>query len=544
MKVNPIFAVLLSASVLGMPQIAFADSVEVVQEPAIERLFERGNAAQDARNYAEAEAIWRQVIRRDPNNILAYNNLGNLLRDRGRYEEAIEVYQQTISINPNNVLAYNNLGITLGRQRKYEEAIKVYQQTISINPNNILAYNNLGNLLRDRGRYEEAIEVYQQAIQTDINNVLAYNNLGITLGIQRQYKEAIDIYQQAIRVDINNILAYNNLGNLLRDRGRYEEAIETYKRAIQVDINNILAYNNLGNLLRDRGKYKQAIEIYQQSINISPNNALAYNGLGNILRDQGRYEEAIEVYQKAIQLDSTWQIPQNNLREVQRLLNLRQNPQPSYIDDREWLPQDDPDVPLLRSVVQVIVDTPDGSETGTGWVIKREENRIWILTAHHIIYHEDTQQISEKIEVDFYSQPPKGRVYRRQEAELIQIPTKDNLDLVLLEVMNPPEDVQPLPLFNQDINRGDRIHIIGHPSTGFPWTMVSGEISNRDRQLLQIAQTTVAVGNSGAPVLNEQNRVVGILIQVSNSDDPQTSGFAFAYSLKYIETWLKQWEIL
>ncbi|MEA5469755.1 tetratricopeptide repeat protein [Spirulina sp. 06S082] len=550
MKVNPIFAVLLSASMLAMPQIAVADSVEVVQESAIERLFERGIAAQNAGNYAEAEAIWRQVIRRDRDNFVAYNNLGIALSDQGKVEEAIEASQEAIRLNPNYAFAYNNLGNALRNQGKLEEAIEAYQQALRLNPNYATAYYNLGIALRNQGKLEEAIEAYQQALRLNPNDATAYYNVWVTLSDQGKLEEAIEAYQQAIRLN-PNYAAYNNLGNMLRNQGKLEEAIEAYQEAIRLNPNYATAYHNLGNVLYDQGKLEEALAKCNQALklpeqtNITPASAhtLARNCLGLIYQKQEQYEEAIAEFQKAINLDSNWQIPRNNLRETQRLLALKLNPQPTYINDIAWLPNNDPDVPLLRSVVRVIAATPDGSQTGTGWVIKREGNRIWVLTARHVIHHEDTRRISDKIAVDFYSEPPSDKVHRRQEAKLVKIPIENDLDLVLLEVTDPPEDIQALPVLSQQVNRSDRIRIIGHPATGLPWTMVSGEISNRDRQLLQIAQTTVAAGNSGGPVLNEQDQVVGIVIKVSNSSDRETAGFAFAYSLTYVEVWLKKWEM-
>lgn len=61
----------------------------IAQATSIDDLFRQGNAAQDAGNYAAAEAIWRQVLRLDANNAGAYNNLGNALSAQGNLEEAL-----------------------------------------------------------------------------------------------------------------------------------------------------------------------------------------------------------------------------------------------------------------------------------------------------------------------------------------------------------------------------------------------------------------------------------------------------------------------
>ncbi len=290
---------------------------------------------------------------------------------------------------------------------------------------------------------------------------------------------------------------------------------------------------------------------------------LAHNNLGWALQQQGKLEEAIQEYQQAIKLDPKYTTAQNNLKEVQRLLALRKSPPPPKVEsDRQWLPtpKDEPLVGVLRSVVRVIAQIPTGNNVGAGWVVKREGNKAWIVTNRHVVTdYERSGRQSEKIELEFYSEPPPGKFKPRYAAKIVNITdTNNSLDLALLEVTGIPDDIKHLPIASGRVARTTQVRVIGHPSNGADWTVVSGEVSNflsQDRKL-QI-QATLAQGNSGGPVIDPQKQVVvGLMTQISdpsqNFKEPvstnqppisATGGFGFAYSMDIVVKQLRSWGI-
>jgi S1-C subfamily serine protease len=172
----------------------------------------------------------------------------------------------------------------------------------------------------------------------------------------------------------------------------------------------------------------------------------------------------------------------------------------------------EPLVSLKRSVVRIVITSPSSWETGTGWVVKREGDKAWIVTNHHVAAEgKETPPKHQKIEVEFYSEPPPGQFRKRQPARLAKItPTDDQLDLALLEVTDIPKDIQPLPLSPTAVSLHAPIRTIGHPNTTGDWTVATGEVSYKDDRDLQLSAVT-APGISGSPVLDQHNRVVGVV---------------------------------
>ena len=263
--------------------------------------------------YRNLETLWRDTLAKNPDCLMAHNNLGLLLRNQGRTEEAMEHCQKAIQINPNDLETLNNLGAALAAQSRFEEAIKNFRKAIQINPNFSEALDNLGVALAAKGQFDEAIENFRKAIQIKPNNSEAQYNLGNALAAKGRFDEAIENYYKAIQINPNYCEALNDLGVALAAKGRFDEAIENYRKAIQIKPNNSEAQYNLGNALAAKGRFDEAIENYYKAIQINPNYCEALNNLGIALAAKGRFDEAIENYRKAIQINPNFSKALNNL---------------------------------------------------------------------------------------------------------------------------------------------------------------------------------------------------------------------------------------
>lgn len=139
---------------------------------------------------------------------------------------------------------------------------------------------------------------------------------------------------------------------------------------------------------------------------------------------------------------------------------------------------------------------------GSGFLIDRDGR---ILTAFHVISG------MNQIDVSLSSG-------RRVSARLIG--TAPSLDIALLQVEAPPDELFPLPLGDSRMLRvGQKVLAIGNP-IGLHNTLTTGIISALRRSVegapveMQDAliQTDAAInpGNSGGPLLNSQGEVIGI----------------------------------
>lgn len=72
-----------------------------------------------------------------------YINKGLAYYNSGNFEEAIKAWQEVIKLNPNNAVAYNNIGSAYNLMQKWDTAIPYFNKAIELNPDFQLAKNNL-----------------------------------------------------------------------------------------------------------------------------------------------------------------------------------------------------------------------------------------------------------------------------------------------------------------------------------------------------------------------------------------------------------------
>ena len=340
----------------------------------------------------------------------------------------------------------------------------------------------------------------------------------LLIPVERELTEQWD--SESIDVDNYSQQAYiyNQQGESFWKQGRVEEAIAAYQKAISWDSSYATAYNNLGVVWLEQGKINQAIAAFEQAIRLDPLDAQPYQNLCYALHRQKKLLAAIQKCQQALSLDPSLSGVKLYLQEAQRLLAQLRYPQVFHQPEQLPSPEIEPLVSLKRSVVKIIVKGSNGTAVGTGWLWKRKGTTGWIITNRHVVKGKDKKdnpQTPEKIEVEFYSQPPPGRFRKRQPAKILRATSdSDWLDLALLKVDGLPRDIQPLTISQQLVELNTPIRVIGHPSDGEDWTVSTGQISQKTIQGMLLT-ADLAVGNSGSPVLNQQNQVVGVAVAVT-----------------------------
>ncbi|OBQ43833.1 MAG: hypothetical protein AN484_10140, partial [Aphanizomenon flos-aquae WA102] len=565
---------------------AYQKAIELDPNYAI-AYYNLGNDLSDQKKLEEAVAAYQKAIEFDPKYATAYYNLGNTLKDQKKLDEAVAAYQKAIELDPKFAIAYYNLGIALKDQKKLDEAVAAYRKAIEFDPKDATAYNNLGNALSDQKKLDEAVTAYRKAIELNPELAIAYNNLGITLSDQKKLDEAVTAYQKAIELDPNYATAYYNLGNDLSDQKKLEEAVAAYQKAIELDPNYAIAYNNLGNALSDQKKLDEAVTAYQKAIELDPKFANSYNNLGIALYEQKKLEqaisnfktalslpedtlvspttahtlannnlgvalqelilrlrrEAIEHFDKAEELDPNYIYASNNNIAARKLWSAEQDQLASLESDIEFLPKNDPNLPVKRSVVRITAkfsnNQRQGIEVGTGVVIQRNANRTLILTGRHVIFDGNDQ--GKNIQVEFFSVPPANRVRMRRNAKLLKMTSTENkLDLAVLEISGKlPEDIQPLSM-STTIDPIMPIQIIGHDAQrgeDKSWSVKSGKIIVKNQEL-EISETELRPGYSGSPVIDSKNRLIAIVYARKPGETRN-----FAYRISQVKKQLSIWKI-
>ena len=259
-------------------------------------------ALHQAGKLPEAEAIYREILKREPSNARVRHLLGVLAFQVGQVDAAIELIQESIAIAPESGEVHGHLGIVLVAKGRLAEAVSAYRRSLELQPGAADVHNNLGNALVQVGQIDDAIAAYRAALEIKGDFAEAHNNLGLALAQKGQYAQAADSYRHATRIRPQYAEAWNNLGNAFYSQGNYGEAIAGFERAIEIRADYPEAWNNLGNALRQAEKTEQASAAFERALSLRPDFAEAANNLGLVNFVRGRLGEAIALYRKSIAL--------------------------------------------------------------------------------------------------------------------------------------------------------------------------------------------------------------------------------------------------
>lgn len=200
---------------------------------------------QQAGNLAEAEAICRQVLQVESQQVEALYLLSVIAIQVGRADLAIEHVRQVIERHPDYVPAYNLLGAALALEGKTAEAIVQYQHALRLKPDSPETHSNLGMALQQQGRLDEAIAHFRQAVQLMPDLAQAHNHLGNALNELGRLDEALACYRQTLQLQPNLVEAHSNLGATLLAQGELERALAAHQQALRLNPTYAAAHSNV-----------------------------------------------------------------------------------------------------------------------------------------------------------------------------------------------------------------------------------------------------------------------------------------------------------
>ena len=145
----------------------------------------------------QAEAEYREAVRREPKSPKCHRDLGILLKKRRKYAEAEAAYAAAIRLQPKDAENYFNTGILQFAQMHYPAAEAAYREAIRLKPDYADAYINLGNTLATEGKVSAAEASYREALRYKEDSLLPTYNLGRLLFLQGRFADAVPLLRRA-----------------------------------------------------------------------------------------------------------------------------------------------------------------------------------------------------------------------------------------------------------------------------------------------------------------------------------------------------------
>ena len=219
---------------------------------------------------AEAEATFRDLVARRPDNALYLACFGVCLKDHGRADEAGRILDRAVTAaraalerDPDDAGVHSTLGLALSAQGKPAEAEAEFRAALKLQPDDAHAHTNLGVTLGEQGKPAEAEAAFRAAVKLKPDYAQAHYNLGNALAAQGKPAEAEAAFRAALKLKPDDAGPHYNLGSALEAQGKPAEAEAEFRAALKLQPDDAEAHTNLGNALRAQGKRAEAEAAYR-----------------------------------------------------------------------------------------------------------------------------------------------------------------------------------------------------------------------------------------------------------------------------------------
>jgi tetratricopeptide (TPR) repeat protein len=110
----------------------------------------------------------KEMVKKDPKNLSAWEELGNLYFDSGQPKEAIEAYREYLAIRPDNPDVRTDMGIMYRALGDFDRAIEEFKKAAQSDPKHTNSRYNIGIvLLHDKGNVKGAIQAWEEYLKAD-----------------------------------------------------------------------------------------------------------------------------------------------------------------------------------------------------------------------------------------------------------------------------------------------------------------------------------------------------------------------------------------
>jgi len=134
--------------------------------------FELGATYDKQKKFADAEAAFKQVLNREPDNAPVLNYLGYMLAERGeRLDESVNYVKKALEIEPDNGSYLDSLGWAYYKADKLELAESHLRRAADQLQSNSVIQDHYGDVLLKMGRIDDAIAAFNRALSGDGDSI-------------------------------------------------------------------------------------------------------------------------------------------------------------------------------------------------------------------------------------------------------------------------------------------------------------------------------------------------------------------------------------
>ena len=127
--------------------------------------------ARDSAEVASQIQTLKEIVKKDPNNLPTWVELGNLYFDSDRPKEAVEAYGRYLAAKPDNPDVRTDMGIMYRKMGQLDRALEEFRKAAQSDPKHANSRYNIGLvLLHDKHDLRGAIRAWEDYLKVNPNS--------------------------------------------------------------------------------------------------------------------------------------------------------------------------------------------------------------------------------------------------------------------------------------------------------------------------------------------------------------------------------------
>jgi tetratricopeptide (TPR) repeat protein len=258
----------------------------------------------EAGKLADAEAIYQQILAREPGNSDALHLLGVLMHQKGNTVEGIALVERALRVSRDPTYLAN-LGELLRCAGNLERGMACCREAIEHSPRLASAWQNLAVLLNQAERLEEALTAARKAVELAPDDPSSRRILSGALASLGQTAEAITHAEAAIRSNPSDSKAWSQLAVAHEAAGRVDHAIFCLRNAVHAAPHLPDPLQRLTQLLVHRGRYAEGLGSLQRLVTLTPETVDLQLNRARCLEGLNQFAPAIAICQSVLEKEPT-----------------------------------------------------------------------------------------------------------------------------------------------------------------------------------------------------------------------------------------------
>jgi predicted TPR repeat methyltransferase len=261
----------------------------------------------------EAQASFRAVVERQPDNLDALHRLGLIAFLRGDPYEAVELLRRPAETRSDDATLCGHLASALMACGQLDEAIAYWQRALACAPDYGAAYGKLGDAYLAKGDAAASESAYRKNIALDPDDPRPFVGLARLLHFSNRNQAAEDALHRALELGDGGPEVCMLVGTALLETGGLDAALELFEAAVRAEPDEPRGHASVGLALHWLRRPDEAEVAYRHALRIDPRSTLALKHLGVLLQERGQLDAAAECFGKLVEANPNDEVARHML---------------------------------------------------------------------------------------------------------------------------------------------------------------------------------------------------------------------------------------